>query len=258
MSRNPFLQKLERAGRLTDEEQTALQALTLGAHALPPRHDLAAGEAADRVHLVMSGYACRYKTLETGSRRIVSFVLPGDLCTLHDAGPFGRDLQASTLTRCTVVEIPRHKLVALIASYPGIGRALWWVTLRELSRAREWIVNGVRSADKRLAHLFCELLTCLQVIDLADGNGFAFPVSQADLADAVGISPVHLNRVLQALRGEGLLSWSNQRLIIPDVDHLKAFAEFDPAYLCFDGFEHRAAIDRVQPAPERRVRLAAG
>ncbi|MDR7039728.1 CRP-like cAMP-binding protein [Methylobacterium sp. BE186] len=110
------------------------------------------------------------------------------------------------------------------------------MTLRELSRAREWIVNNARPADRRLAHLLCELLICLQVIGQADESSFELPVSQADVADALGISPVHMNRVLQSLRTSGLITWSNQRVAIPDVQALKDFAEFDPAYLCFDGF----------------------
>ncbi|WP_147026903.1 Crp/Fnr family transcriptional regulator [Methylobacterium oxalidis] len=190
----------------------------------------------DRVYLVMSGFACRYKTLPSGNRRIVSFVLPGDLCYMHDAGAFGRDLRVGALTPCSVVDLSRSKLVELIGLHPGISRAIWWVTLRELSRAREWIVNDTRPADRRLAHLLCELLVCLQVIQQADEHGFEFPVTQVDVADALGISHVHINRVLQSLRSSGLVAWSSQHVTIPDVDGLRAYAEFDPAYLCFEGF----------------------
>ena len=108
--------------------------------------------------------------------------------------------------------------------------------MRELSRAREWIVNDTRPADRRLAHTLCELLVCLQVIGLAGVNSFELPISQGDVADALGISAVHMNRIVQALRTSGRLTWSNDLVTIPDVQGLKAFAEFDPAYLCFDGF----------------------
>ena len=232
----PFLQKLERAGALSEDERTALQTLTLNRRAVPARHDIVTSDIPDRVYLVMSGFACRYKTLQSGIRRIVSFVLPGDLCYMHDAGPFGRDLRVGALTPCSVADISRSRLTELIGLYLGISRAIWWVTLRELSRAREWIVNDTRPADKRLAHTLCELLVCLQVIGLAGENSFELPVSQADVADALGISAVHINRVLQALRTSGLITWGNDLVTIPDVQALKAFAEFDPAYLCFDGF----------------------
>lgn len=124
----------------------------------------------------------------------------------------------------------------LIGLHPGISRVIWQVTLRELSRAREWLVNDTRPADQRLAHTHCELLACLQVIGLADEQSFNLPISQANLADAVGISTVHMNRVLQALRSSGLIIWASRQMTIPDVQALKAFAEFGPSYLCFDGY----------------------
>ena len=233
---DPFLQKLERAGKLSDEEKAQLQALTINRLILPARNDIATSGSTDRVYLVTSGFSCRYKTLQSGTRRIVSFVLPGDLCFMHDTGAFGRDLRVGTLSRCSVADISRSTLTELIGLYPNISRAIWWVTLRELSRAREWIVNDTRPAEQRLAHMLCELLVCLQVIGLADERSFGCPICQGDMADALGVSGVHINRIVQALRGSGLIIWAKQRVTIPDVQALKAFAEFDPGYLCFDGY----------------------
>jgi CRP-like cAMP-binding protein len=134
---DPFLQGLECAGALSEDERAALQTLTLNRRPVAARRDIATGETPDRVYLVMSGFACRYKTLSEGNRRIVSFVLPGDFCYMHDSGPFGRDLRVGALTPCSVADLSRTKLMELIGRYPGISRAIWWVTLRELSRARE-------------------------------------------------------------------------------------------------------------------------
>ncbi|WP_336492017.1 Crp/Fnr family transcriptional regulator [Methylobacterium nigriterrae] len=221
---------------MSDEEQAELQALTFNRRAVAARDDIVTGDIPDRVYLVMSGFACRYKVLRSGTRRIVSFVLPGDLCYMHDAGAFGRDLRVGALTPCSVVDLSRSKLTELIGLHPGISRAIWWVTLRELSRAREWIVNDTRPADRRLAHTLCELLVCLQVIGLADEHSFELPLSQPDVADVLGISHVHVNRIVQGLRTSGLITWSGDLLTIPDVPALKAFGDFDPAYLCFEGF----------------------
>ncbi|WP_336491830.1 Crp/Fnr family transcriptional regulator, partial [Methylobacterium nigriterrae] len=127
--------------------------------------------------------------------------------------------------------IPRARLTELIETHPGIDRAMRWLTLMELSRAREWLVNDSRPADRRLAHHFCELLVCLQAVGLAGENSFELAISQTDLADALGISLIHINRVLQALRAGDLIVWSKSVLTIPDVPRLKAFAEFDPGYL---------------------------
>lgn len=233
---DPFLQKLERAGKLSDEEKAKLQALTTSRSVAPARTDIASSGNTERVYLVASGFACRYKTLQSGTRRIVSFVLPGDLCYMHDTGAFGRDLRIGTLSHCSVANISRSKLVELIDLYPTVSRAMWWVTLRELSRAREWIVNDARPAEQRLAHVLCELLVCLQVIGLADEQSFELPICQSDMADALGVSGVHINRIVQALRGSGLITWTKHRVTISDVKALKEFAEFDPGYLCFDGY----------------------
>lgn len=246
MADNPLLRNLEHAGRLTPEEQAELQNLLSEQRAVRARFDIGEGETSDRVYLVLSGFACRYKVLQTGDRRIVSFVLPGDLCDMHDAGVFGRDLRVGTLTRCAVADISRSKLVELIDAYPGIQRALWWVTLRELSRAREWIVNSIRPAEQHLAHL-CELLVCLQVVELADEDSFVLPLSQSDVADALGISPVHTNRVLRTLREGDLATWNRHQVVIPDVDRLKTYAEFDQGYLCFEGFGRQPDVGSAEP-----------
>ncbi|WP_336492846.1 Crp/Fnr family transcriptional regulator, partial [Methylobacterium nigriterrae] len=194
---------------------------------VPARHDIVPDDGADRVCLVMGGIAGRYKTLLHGGRRIVSFALPGDLCRVHVSGHASRDMRLGALTACSVADIPRARVIELVETHPGIRRALRWLTLTELSRAREWLVNDSRPAEKRLAHHLCELLVCLQAVGLAGEHSFDFGLSQPDLADALGISHVHINRVLQALRGKELIVTGNHVLTVPDVARLKAFAEFD-------------------------------
>ena len=228
---NPFIQKLEHGAALSDVERAALEGLTLNRRSVSARRDIAVYDNTDRVYLVMSGIAGRYKTLLHGGRRIVSFALPGDLCRMHVSGSAARDLRLGALTQCSVVDIPRARLTDLIETHVGIARAMRWLTLMELSRAREWLVNDSRPAEKRLAHHFCELLVCLQAVGLASENNFELGISQTDLADAMGISQVHINRVVQALRTTGLIVWSKSVLTIPDVSHLMMFAEFDAVYL---------------------------
>src|SRR3954464_6458651 len=111
----------------------------------------------------------------------------------------------------------------LIETYPRIGRALWGMTLVKLSITQEWLASTGRGADKQLAHVFCELLVRLRAVGLADENGFEFGLTQGDIADVVGISHVHVNRVLQSLRSSGLIVFSQYRLTVPDVERLYAF-----------------------------------
>jgi CRP-like cAMP-binding protein len=114
----------------------------------------------------------------------------------------------------------------------ALNRALWWATLVDEGVLREWIVGmGRRPADKQIAHLICELLHRLRVVGLAEEDRFDFPVSQDALADMVGMSPVHVNRVLQQLRQDGLISLEGRVLAVLDEARLTTFADFNPNYL---------------------------
>ncbi|WP_310346075.1 Crp/Fnr family transcriptional regulator [Methylobacterium sp. BE186] len=212
-----------------------LRELTLNPRAVAPRRDIAMPPAAESVHLVLGGIACRYKILLDGTRRIVSYLLPGDLCDVHASASGAADWSIGTLTPCAIADIPRERLAELARAHPGIDRALRWITLTELSTAREWLANDSRPADRRIAHLFCELLVRLQAVDLAGDSSIDLRLSQVDLADTAGISFVHVNRVLQSLRASGLIVSGKHVLTVPDVARLRAFAEFDPGYLHLAG-----------------------
>lgn len=234
----PFIRKLEHAGILSEEERGALQAVTTARRIVSIRHDIVTGTGTDRVYLITSGIAGRYKMLQNGTRRIVSFVLPGDLCWAHASSISpSRDLRVVALTPCSICDILQPQLTELIRVHPGVSRAMWWFTLAELSRTREWVVNDSRPAPERLAHLLCELLVSLQAVGLAEADSFELKLSQVDLADALGVSQVHINRVVQTLRTKDLIVWCNQRIRIPSVQRLKAFGEFDPGYLCLSGLD---------------------
>jgi CRP-like cAMP-binding protein len=181
---------------------------------------------------VISGFACRYKVLRNGSRQIVALLVPGDFCDLHVAILGTMDYSIATLSPCTIADLSRATVLDLTEQYPRIGRALWWATLVDEAVSREWLVNiGRREAPQRMAHLFCELLMRFQAVGLADGDSCPFPLTQVDLADALGLTPVHVNRTVQALRQAGLIVLQKRRLAIPDVDSLKMFCDFDPEYL---------------------------
>lgn len=228
---DPLIRRLTHSGPLSEAERAALRELALNPRSLAARRDIAAPPAPETVHLILGGIACRYKILLDGTRRIVSYLLPGDLCDVHVGVSGAADWSLGTLTPCAVADMPRERLAGLARIHPGIERALRWVTLTELSGAREWLANDSRPADRRIAHLFCELLVRLQAVDLAGDSSVDLRISQVDLADTAGISFVHVNRVLQSLRASGLIVSGKHMLTIPDVARLQAFAEFDPGYL---------------------------
>jgi CRP-like cAMP-binding protein len=162
-------------------------------------------------------------------------LVPGDFCDLHVFILKEMDHSIATLSRCTVVKIPRQCILEL-TERPAIARALWWAALVDEATLREWLVNiGARPAEQRLAHLLCELLSRLRVVGLADGGQYELPVTQQELGDTTGMSNVHVNRVLQRLRRDGLITLKDKNLVILDVNRLNAFSGFTPNYLHLDG-----------------------
>ena len=233
---NLLTRKLELFGSLPDDDKRLLDtAVTrtrkIGAH----RDIITEGESPDDVHLVLEGLACRYKLLGDGRRQIFGYLVPGDFCDLHVFILKAMDHSIATLSPCTMVEIPRERVLEL-AARPAVARALWWVTLVDEGTLREWVVNlGLRDAETRIAHLFCELNLRLQSVGLATGNSFELPITQAELGETIGLSTVHVNRTLQKLRRDNLITFNQGQLLIPDLEALKELCGFNPNYLHLDG-----------------------
>jgi CRP-like cAMP-binding protein len=230
---DPFIRKLEHGADLSDEDRQVLRRVICQVRPVGAREDvIKEGDKPDNVHLVLSGYACRYKLLRDGTRQIMAWLVPGDLCDLHVAILGEMDHAIGTLAACTIAYIPQRVIEDLTSKHPAINRALWWATLVDEGTLREWLVGmGRRPADKQMAHLFCELLERLRSVGLVTDNSFEFPLTQEELGDTLGLSTVHVNRTLHDLREAGFMSLSGKRLSVRDVAGLKAFAEFNPNYL---------------------------
>jgi len=204
MMSNAFIQKVNLFAPLSGFDTKLLEKICSKPLSIKARQDLIQeGEVPDAVHLILDGFACRYKMLPDGTRSIRAYLLPGDMCDWHVFILREMDHSVATLSPCHVVEIPRSTVLEITDKYPAITRALWWMALVDEAVLREWIVNvSRRSAVQAVTHLFCELLARLEAIGLRVANGFEFPVTQSELADTVGLSTVHANRVLQELRRE--------------------------------------------------------
>lgn len=227
-----WIQKLEMLGPLPDDDKRLLDELARRPRSIKPGSDiLREGDTPSDVHLILEGFACRYKMLPDGTRHIVAYLIPGDFCDLHVFILKAMDHGISTLTRCTVVDIPRPRVLEL-TERPCIARALWWAALVDEATLREWLVNiGGRSAEKRVAHFLCEILVRLQAVGLVNDGAYEFPLTQTILGETLGLSTVHMNRVLQSLRMENLMTLSHKKLVVPDIDKLKKFSGFNPNYL---------------------------
>lgn len=232
-SGNPFVRKLESLATLSDAERALLERISARPRTVPPHTDLVReGDKPDGVFLVMDGIACRQKHQRTGQSQIMAYLLPGDFCDLDVALLDEMDHTITTVSSCRIVHITPETIAELMQDHPGIARALRMSTLVDEATLREWLVNvGCRSALSRMAHLFCELLTRMKAVGQAVEDSFILPLTQADLGNTVGITTVHVNRTLQAMRQQELITLKSGRLTVLDVPRLKKVATFKPNYL---------------------------
>ncbi|TXN72026.1 helix-turn-helix domain-containing protein [Methylobacterium sp. WL6] len=230
---NPLVRKLEGFAPLSDADKAVLERISAPARIVPSQTDLAReGDAPEGVILILEGMACRHKVRANGSRQITAYLVPGDLCDLDVGLLDTMDHAITTLSACRVVRITPAMITEVVEHHPQIARALRMSTLVDEATLREWLVNvGCRSALERVAHLFCELQVRMQVVGLSEAYSYDLPLTQVDLADTTGLSSVHLNRTLQELRRQGLITLRQRRLTILDLPRLKALAEFKANYL---------------------------
>jgi CRP-like cAMP-binding protein len=185
---------------------------------------------------VESGMVSRHKTLRDGNRQIVSFHIAGDMVDLSSALVVVADHGIRTHSTTTIITVPHGDILRLAAEFPELGRAFWYDTLIDAAVFREWTVNvGRRSGLARTAHLLMEFAYRFRAAGMMDGNSFELPVSQADLSDALGISSVHLNRMLQSLRRDGYIRTVSKTVWIQRWDDLVEVAGFTSAYLHPEG-----------------------
>jgi CRP-like cAMP-binding protein len=232
----PLQLKLEAFVKLSREDRSAVERLSRSQRDVAARRDLIReGDQPRYVHLVLDGWACRYKTLPDGRRQIVAFFLPGDFCDLNVYILREMDHSVGAITKLRIADISREDMDALTESHPRITQALWWHELVSAAIQREWTLNlGQRSAFERIAHLMVELFLRLEVVGLTKGDSCDFPLTQNDIADATGLTAVHVNRTLQELRRAGLIVLQGRSLTIPDMAALKNVALFNANYLHLD------------------------
>lgn len=230
----PAVRRLNALRPLSAEARAALESAILeGLQRAGADEDLVTeGDPIDSVRIVLSGWLCRYKTLEDGRRQIVNFIFPGESCDAHAFLLATMDHSIATLTPVVYADIKRPRFERLMAGDPTLAEAFWCETLVNTAVQREWAINlGRRVAVERVAHLFCEIFERLRPVGMVDGTSCTMPVTQMDLADATGLSVVHLNRTLQELRAAGLIVLRERTLTIPDLDALKVAALYSPSYL---------------------------
>jgi CRP-like cAMP-binding protein len=246
-----LIARLEQFSPLTLPERIALEDAAVTVRRFAPREELARqGAPVPAVLAIYDGFACRYRTLPDGRRQIVGFLMPGDIsdprmflfdCMDHSVATLG-PVEAALLER---------ESVQRLENYPGLTRAMAGSAVVQDAIGREWLMNvGHRSSFERISHLFCEIYARLQAVGLVREHGCDVPLTQADIADAMAITPVHVNRTLMELRRTGLLTFHSKRLVIHDLQALAHAAGFDASYL------RLRAKDPSANAPGRAALLA--
>ncbi|MGU3362957.1 Crp/Fnr family transcriptional regulator [Methylobacterium sp. M6A4_1b] len=231
-----LIRKLEQFTRLSGSDKQALDNAASKQCRFGPRSDIIVeGDNPYYVNLILEGWACRYKQLGDGRRQIISLFVPGDLCDEHVYILREMDHSIASLSPVKLAQVPRAMLEGLTETHPRIAKALWWNTLVTAAIQREWTVSlGQRSALERLGHLLCELFWRLRGVGLTEGNACVLPMTQLDLSECLGLSNVHTNRSLQALRKAGLVVLKGKDLTIPDLEALQVASLFNPNYLHVD------------------------
>lgn len=230
------LKKLRHRIEISPQEEQAIR------DAVAERRDvradaviIRAGEELNACIILLNGWAARTKDLPSGERQVTELHVAGDFLDLHGFTLKCLDHDILALTDCTLAVVSHRQLAQIIERFPRLARAFWFSTNVHAAITRELALSlGQRTAMARMAHLFCELRYRLDVVERTSPDGYEFPLTQRELSECLGLTVVHVNRTLQALRGSGLIEFGNRRVSILDTRGLEGLAEFDPSYLYLD------------------------
>lgn len=230
----PLSDKLSFRATLEADDRAALLALPFTERAME-RGQFIVREREQATHscVMLSGFAVRNKLVATGDRQIVSIHMRGEFVDLQNSLLQIADHSVQMLTPGVVAMVPREAVVRLAEQRPRVALALWIDTLVDGAIFREWLANiGRRDARTRVAHLLCEFFVRLRLAGLGEETHYELPMTQEQLADATGLTSVHINRTLRTLETEGLIERPNPRAIrIGDWEKLAAAGDFDATYL---------------------------
>lgn len=227
------LAKLRKRDDISAEEEQAVRALVADVQDVPADKVFIKQDKPLEVStLLLDGIVCRYKDLKDGRRQIAQLHVAGDFVDLHSFTLKRLDHNLLTLTDCRIGLVPHERLLDMTERFPHLTRVYWLMSNIDAAMSREWELSlGRRDAAAKVAHLFCEMYIRLGVVGMCEGNTCPFPLIQTEIAECVGLTPVHVNRTLQEMRRQGLVELKAKRLVIPDFQRLKDVAEFNPNYL---------------------------
>ncbi len=231
---SPLLRRLESRNRLGVRDQEALrEAIREIRTVRQNRVVVHEGDLLAHSLILFRGFMCRYKELSEGRRQITELQVAGDFVDLHGFTLKRLDHNIMALSDCCVGVVPHDRLTQITENNPQLTRLLWFVTNLDAAVHREWVLSlGRRTALQRMSHLFCELQSRLHIAGLINENeGFVLPLTQTILADCLGLTTVHVNRVIRELRLRDIVDMQRGEVLIRDIPALREIAEYDPNFL---------------------------
>jgi CRP-like cAMP-binding protein len=232
---NPLIQKLERRDVLSAQERQVLANIKLVIRNCRARETIVArNELLSESVLLIAGFAGRLITLKNGKRQITALHITGDFVDLHSFVLKRLDHSVEALTPCRVATVQHADLEKITENFPHLARMLWLSTVIDGAIHRAWLAALGRPAIARIAHLLCELFLRLEVVGETRESEFNLPLTQVELGEILGLSSIHVNRIIQDLRKAGALAWQDQVVRISDWGVLRQIADFDPTYLSLE------------------------
>ena len=231
-----FLNRLLSRSVLGKEERRAVLGLSGHASQVRANYDIVSpGETVEHACLIGHGLGARYDQMADGKRQLTAFHIDGDMCDLHSVVCPTAAWGLMALTTTTILHVPHGEIRALVETYPALAMAFWRDSTADASILAKWVGNvGRRDSRARMAHVLCEMGVRMERAGLGKRDAFWFDVSQQNLADALGLTAVHVNRTMQMLRSEGFIRTESRTFFVDDWARLCEVAEFDPAYLLLD------------------------
>ncbi len=233
MKNTPLARKLGAFVALSEAELSVLEGLHKRRRTFAAGRDLVhQGQPDQAAYILISGWTCSYKLLEDGQRQIVDFQIPGDFLGLRSVVLHLSDHSVEPVTDIEVTEVHVSDLMKTFSDTPRLATAVLWAASRDEAMVVEHLINiGRREADVRVAHFLLELGARLTLVGLGSKTGYACPLTQYLLADALGLSSVHVNRVLRTLREAGMVTFRDGFVTFDDYDRLAEYAKFERTYL---------------------------
>ena len=257
-----LLQKLNRFLSLGKEELAALAAIEARRHPATAGTELIHERQPDqRAYILQRGWAACYKLLPDGGRQVIDVRIPGDFMGFRSVLLRTSDHSSVAVTDVVVAEVDGAQMLETFQALPRLAVAMLWAASRDEAMVVEHLVGiGRRSALARTAHFLVELGLRLDLIGLRSRTGFACPLNQYVLSDLLGLTAIHVNRVLRQLRELGLLTFRNGEVTVHDLPGLQQLAEHDSGYLDQTGksVELRAALQAVSAGRRMAGQAPAG